>query len=709
MPELDPNLNLVYDKPKTNYLMPKHLRENQLSPEQASSLLSGMRAVAPHGALDKTRMDWNGLQIGGYGSRVNDNDRITNIGRWLHHFDGDEFEGSHPDKTQGFGDAFLPFANLVTVPSGMPGPAMHELGHAIDFNGFPANSKLRHLGAALYRNYAPVLWKEHAAWKKGRKHLLEAHSTGKLDSDTTLKTLESAKGSKRVGLGSYWGAGLGTLGGAAAGVGSLLALHEAGIDLDRGAGRLAALPIILGASLGTIGGTSIGHQMAKTPPNREKLIHMMAKHMERKTGMTYDAARKQIEKQLTLTNARQSQAPAQRKAAAAEFGAKAAASAAHIGRFALDGAMTGGLAGGALGGIGGLAHGAYSAGKGKRLAGALKGGLRGAAGGALVGGGLLGGLGAGFAAGAPNEALLSRDKATQQAALQNMETNWKKDPAQLPTDAANILGFSLGGAAVGGVAGSQLRNMLPGGKSKKDAPKKEPETNEGEKMSHAFEFGVKVAFATAGKTAAGPLDLSAASSKIKQVGAQAHKALFNSPAPSPTAGVFGVKPGAPATPSGDQQDHTRQMRQLSYGADTNYQGRHPDALLRPVGEEPKTTIEGRNPISALAGNSESPQTAGYNAARMAQPASARDGASFVGTMNQRRELQKIFGAQNAANVQARQTQGEEPVAPGTPKYPTGGTGAPQIRYQPAAMEYHFPRGQVGINRPESPRMYGYDR
>lgn len=584
MPELDPNLNLVYDKPKTNYLMPKHLRENQLSPEQASSLLSGMRAVAPHGALDKTRMDWNGLQIGGYGSRVNDNDRITNIGRWLHHFDGDEFEGSHPDKTQGFGDAFLPFANLVTVPSGMPGPAMHELGHAIDFNGFPANSKLRHLGAALYRNYAPVLWKEHAAWKKGRKHLLEAHSTGKLDSDTTLKTLESAKGSKRVGLGSYWGAGLGTLGGAAAGVGSLLALHEAGIDLDRGAGRLAALPIILGASLGTIGGTSIGHQMAKTPPNREKLIHMMAKHMERKTGMTYDAARKQIEKQLTLTNARQSQAPAQRKAAAAEFGAKAAASAEHIGRFALDGAMTGGLAGGALGGIGGLAHGAYSAGKGKRLAGALKGGLRGAAGGALVGGGLLGGLGAGLAAGAPNEAVLSRDKATQQAALQNMETNWKKDPAQLPTDAANILGFSLGGAAVGGLAGSQLRNMLPGGKSKKDVPKKKPETNEGEKMSHAFEFGAKIA-----------QTLAAASEPYSQFGARANldtqKRQGNN-AEEFLSGIGGVLPGAGRVAGGMVGGNIGRALGGGVGTAAGQQLRH-------MGAQANTAMGGRSPHNRI--------------------------------------------------------------------------------------------------------------
>lgn len=312
---LDPNLNLVYDKPKTNYLMPQHLRENRLAPEEASQLLAGMRAVAPHGALDKTRLDWHGLQIQGYGSRVHDNERITRLGRWLHQLDGDEFESAHPDKTQGFGDAFLPYANLVTVPSGMGGTAMHELGHAIDFNSFPADSSFRHGLAALYRNHAPTLWKEHAAWSKGRKHVLDAYAQDKLDPKVTFKTLESGKGAKRVGLGSYWGATLGGLGGVGAGLASLIAAHEAGLD-TQGLGRLATIPILLGGSLGAMGGIGLGNYLAKNPPKREKIVHMMAKSLARKHGIRYSEAQQLVEKQLAQTTSPSTgKNPAMRKAA----------------------------------------------------------------------------------------------------------------------------------------------------------------------------------------------------------------------------------------------------------------------------------------------------------------------------------------------------------------------------------------------------------
>jgi hypothetical protein len=311
---LDPNLNMVYNKPKTNYMMPKYLRENQLAPEQASQLLAGMRAVAPHNALDKTRLDWNGLQIQGYGSRVHDNDRVTRLGRWLHQFDGDQFEAAHPDKTQGFGDAFFPYANLVSVPSGMGGTAMHELGHAIDFNAFPADSSLRHLGAALYRAHAPTLWKEHAAWRKGRKGVLDAYTADKLDPQIAYKVLESGKGAKRVGLGSYWGAGLGTAGGIGAALAGMAALNEMGVDLRNIPGRVLTLPVIGGAMLGGMGGIGLGNLLAKEPPKREKIVKLMAQHLAKKQRLPYAQAQQLVEQQLAQSAPAQ---PVLRKAAEA--------------------------------------------------------------------------------------------------------------------------------------------------------------------------------------------------------------------------------------------------------------------------------------------------------------------------------------------------------------------------------------------------------
>lgn len=300
---LDPNLNLVYDKPKTNYLMPKHLRENRLSPQEASQLLSGLRAVAPHGALDKTRLDWNGLQIRGYGSRVHENERIMPLGRWMHQFAGDEFESTHPDKTQGFGDAFLPFANLVTVPSGMGGTTMHELGHAIDFNGFPANSPIRRALATMYRRNAPTLWTEHAAWSKGRKHTLDAYAANKLDPNLAYKTLENAIGAKRVGLGSYWGGTLGTAAGVGTAIAGLIALREAGVDLRNIPNRAIGLPVIALAALGGMGGIGIGNALARKPASREKIVNMMAKSLARKQGIQYSEARRMVEQQLAQRTA----------------------------------------------------------------------------------------------------------------------------------------------------------------------------------------------------------------------------------------------------------------------------------------------------------------------------------------------------------------------------------------------------------------------
>ena len=362
--------------------------------------------------------------------------------------------------------------------------------------------------------------------------------------------------------------------------------------------------------------------------------------------------------------------------------------------------MTGGLAGGAIGGVGGLVHGAYSAGKGKRLGGALKGGLRGAAGGALVGGGLLGGLSAGLAAGAPNDALLSTDKATQRAALQNMETSWKKDPAQFPTDAANILGLSSAGAAVGGLAGNQLRNMLPGGKSKKESPKKDTETKtkEDEKMASAFEFGEKLAMDPRLMGGLGGAALGAGvgglaglvnpgvdenGKRKSRLGAALKGALGGGAvgglggaavghfAPNQTqqfgSQIAGLLGGGKAGPSQAEQDHNRQMKALNRGFTRGWPSsetaQRPHALMHAVGEEPMVSIApdyvnggvSRRPESDLSVSQSFPgvdrdiaaNNADYDRRAVAEgrPTLEQAVEKHRGQLAQQRQLQGAYGAE----------------------------------------------------------------
>lgn len=293
--------NEVYKTNKPSHLMPQHLRENTLSRAEAEQLVAGLAAVAPHNALDFTRYDHNGLKIRGYGSRVAENPRITRFGKWNHHFAADEFEGAMPDKSQGVGDLYLPFADVVSVPSGMPGTAVHELGHAIDFNAFPKDKAYRRGLAAVYRNYAPTLWTEHAAWRKGNKALLDAFAKNHVPANLALKALISAKGAKKLGLGSYWGGAIGGAAGLGAGVASLIGLNELARRNNRDIyvpGRAIAALVGGITMLGAMGGMGVGTLLARNPYKREKAIRILANRYAQEHGISREAATQYVESQL---------------------------------------------------------------------------------------------------------------------------------------------------------------------------------------------------------------------------------------------------------------------------------------------------------------------------------------------------------------------------------------------------------------------------
>jgi hypothetical protein len=277
-------------------------------------MLAAMRGEVRHGALDDTRLDWHGLQWRGYVPRVEKNKRISSLGKFWHTLGAEEELAAMPDVTQQMGDLYMPYADVVSVPSGSPGIAMHELGHAIDFNEFPADSSLRHFTAAMYRNWAPTLWQEHAAWRKGREALLNAYAKKKLDADIAFKALQSGKGAKRVGLGSYWGGALGGLAGTGLGL-------YAAIQAAQDGSVVPGLPLIgggVGGALGALSGIGIGNLLARKPAAEDAIVSMMAKRYAQLHNVGLDEAKTLVQKQLDAVRKRQKSKP-KTKAASVQF------------------------------------------------------------------------------------------------------------------------------------------------------------------------------------------------------------------------------------------------------------------------------------------------------------------------------------------------------------------------------------------------------
>jgi hypothetical protein len=281
---------------KKQTYFPAQLRDSTLTKREAEQIARAMASVAPHGALDNTRVDLYGTQVKDLQQRMVDNPRSAPLQRHLAKFDA--IEGL-PDKTQMLPDAYHPHADTVWLPSGNPAVMMHELGHSIDFNGYP-NTTPRMIGAGLYSRMAPTLWKEHAAWNKGQKYFLEGAAQNKLPTDLVVKTLRDTARARRMGLGSYWGSGIGALLGGGLGALGTYALLNNGYE-GRGVAMPLALGLTGGGALGAITGTTLGNMAAESPDHdnpeaQQRYLNDYAQAYAKKHDVSLDDAHAAIQK-----------------------------------------------------------------------------------------------------------------------------------------------------------------------------------------------------------------------------------------------------------------------------------------------------------------------------------------------------------------------------------------------------------------------------
>lgn len=265
----------------------------------ATLLANAMHAAARHGALDNTRVDFNGTRLNDIEARVKANPRnsesykadyenpygmeVDNFGEGEGRFTINEdgtifksFEGPTSVTTQSLPDAYHPTADNVWLPSGNPGVMMHELGHAIDYNEYPKDSPFRRTMASAYQTFSPSLWQEHAAWRKGRDRLLAGAAKTKLNPALLTKTLEQAARLKPMGLGSYWGSNiggaLGTVTGGAIGLAGLpLLAYAMGARQLPVSGQLTGLGAVVGGLAGAVTGGNLGASWGKSYGEREAL------------------------------------------------------------------------------------------------------------------------------------------------------------------------------------------------------------------------------------------------------------------------------------------------------------------------------------------------------------------------------------------------------------------------------------------------------
>ncbi len=274
--------NISYDH------MPFNSNKNVINKAQAKAITEAMSSAAGHGALKDVRVTLNG-------GSLDDNERIINNPRngWLTKmttFPNPEGKGKRSIVNDPGGDFYNILSHEVAVPSGNPGVLVHELGHAVDFNEYP-NTPIRSLMAGAYTR-APftTLWKEHAAWNKGRDRFLEGSANKKIDPNLALSTLEQIDRARPMGLGSYWGGGIGLLGGATLG------------------GAIGGPPgAAIGGGLGGVLGSGLGISLGKGHGDREYLGSNEAKkgyldeYVEsyaRKHNLTKEVAFKQLSSRL---------------------------------------------------------------------------------------------------------------------------------------------------------------------------------------------------------------------------------------------------------------------------------------------------------------------------------------------------------------------------------------------------------------------------
>lgn len=218
------NVAVPYRSRRTPLFLPAQSQQSYLTPSEAKAMASAMASAAPHGALDYTQVDLNGAKLVDLMERAHNNPRNTKLLKFLNA--SNLFNSGYlADKTQLTGDSYYPASDKVVLPSGNPGALVRELGHAIDVNSF-SNTPVKRLVSNIYSNVAPDVWREGAAWQKGRKALLEGGAKQNLDPKLVTRALEDAARIKPYGTGSNWGTALGAVGGLGAGLGLSYYAHK---------------------------------------------------------------------------------------------------------------------------------------------------------------------------------------------------------------------------------------------------------------------------------------------------------------------------------------------------------------------------------------------------------------------------------------------------------------------------------------------------
>lgn len=265
------------------------LRAPYLTPQTAKDIIEAMAIASKYDALKGVRVGLGGNQLEDFYARAQDNPRVWNISKPFV-----PLEPLNGLDARKMGDFYAFQSNDVNLPSKSPGILVHELGHAVDFNEYPANSYLRGLIGGTYRNLAPTLWKEHAAWRKGKDKFLEGAATKKLDPEFVSDTLQSMSQTKPIGLGSYWG---GALGGLAGGLAGGLGAASFGISPLRPALIGSGLGAALGIPTGMMIGRSYGHSKErKSDKAKENYLNTYAKIFAKKHGLELDEAKEQLKR-----------------------------------------------------------------------------------------------------------------------------------------------------------------------------------------------------------------------------------------------------------------------------------------------------------------------------------------------------------------------------------------------------------------------------
>lgn len=224
----------------------KGFGDKPLNLNEARQIYTAMRGQAPNQALDRTQVQLNGSNLSSMYSRMAANPRLTSTFRKA----VGKMKVPPALLKAKFPDAYAFEPDMVLNPSGQPGVLMHELGHAIDFNSNPHNTMMQKFRGQMYRQFAPHVWKERAAWNKGRQAFMQGAAQNNLSPELVTRVLNNSEKTRPIGMGSYYGGTAGKIVGT--GVGGGIGYSMGKFPVEK------VLTGVMGGTLGNAAGQAIG-------------------------------------------------------------------------------------------------------------------------------------------------------------------------------------------------------------------------------------------------------------------------------------------------------------------------------------------------------------------------------------------------------------------------------------------------------------------